>query len=272
LATLQASLVSKAKTANKFNRLHFVHDIVNVTSNSEDKTVQTFSTGSQSVVREGRYNWTLQFVKGGLSLSNELAKFNGNGTYSVYFYDTNFVLYGYKTATGLAAIPTDYIWCNKMTPNTGSETSVYSINVVFDPAYINDANLIGFAQATSAIKDVKGLKNINVKLNSWVESTGVVNISLLEDLGFNVGELYNNELDVAGAYVANNKATGAAITISTVAYVPSTKTFNVTLDTADVDFPAAAQGILFNVGTIATLEGLLVFGYESAGAITLPTT
>jgi hypothetical protein len=272
LASLQASLVADSKAANKLSRIYPIHKIVGVTANTEEKTVQTFSTGAKAVVREGKYDWTFQFVEGGLCLSNALRSFNSNGAWSILFYDEKYVLFGRKgsTAGSLYGIPTNYLWAQPFTPNDGSNTAIYAVNVVFNPEYINEQ--LGYVQATSTIEDVKGLQDVNITVNSWVEATGVGNVTVMTDCGTNLGEVYPTELVDADVWIANNASTGAAITVSTRAYVSSTKTFNITVDTADSDFPTGTQGVLLNVAANSVLEANGIVGFESSGAVTLPTT
>lgn len=272
LLDIQASLALDAKAASKLNRVYPIGDFVSVNSATEAKTVQTFSYGGKKVVREGDYDWTFEFTEGGMCLHKALRAFNSNGGWSVIFFDSSFKLFGTTGVVegSLYAIPTKVMWANPWTPNDGSKSTMYSFQVVFEPRFINQD--LAYAVAGSYLTDINGLQDVKITKNTWVENTGVVNVSAVTACGTNLLDVYPTELAVIGAWKANNKVTGAVITIASVAAVPATKSFNVTLDTADPDFPAGVQGILFDLGSITALEAASVIGYESAGSITLPTT
>lgn len=205
-------------------------------------------------------------------MHSSLRSFNSNGKWSALFYDANFNLFGTTgvVAESLYAIPTEMVWAAPWKPNDGSKSAMYTMQFVFQPRFINE--MLGVVVATSAITDVVGLQDVVLARNTWVEATGVVNVNAISKCGTNLGEVYSTELALTAVWKATNAATGAVITVSAAAYVASTKTFNVTLDTADTDFPAGTQGILFDLAANSVLESNSIIGYESAGALTLPTT
>lgn len=272
LQTLQATLVADTKVASKLARVYPLGGFVAVTSNTEDKTLQTFAYGGKKVVREGDYDWTFQYTEGGLCLHKALRSFNSNAGWSVLFYDSNFTLFGTTGADAgaLYAIPAKVLWANPWTPNDGSNTAVYSIQFVFEPRYINED--LAYVAADSSISEISGLQDAQIQLVSWVEATGVAQVKIVSACGTNLYDVYATELAAAGVYTAANKATGGAIAISSVAGVSATKAFNVTVDTADSDFPSGTQGVLLNLAATSVLDAAGIVGYESAGAITLPTT
>jgi hypothetical protein len=272
LQTLSTTLAADAKVVNKLNRIYPVGGFLQITDNSEDKTIQTFGYGGKKVTKEGSYDWSFQFTEGGLCLLKALRSFNSNGKWSVLFYDSNFVLFGTtgSEAGALYGIPTEMIWAAPWKPNDGTNTAMYMIQFNFQPRYINDA--LGYFQADSTLAEVTGLQDITLTKNTWVEATGVANVTVASTCGTNLGEVYPTELAAAGVWTAVNANTGAAITITSVAYVSATKTFNVTIDTTDPDFPAGTQGILLNLAANSVLEAASIIGFESAGALTLPTT
>lgn len=272
LLAIQASLTADKKVATKLARIYPVHGFVGVESGTEDKTVQSFPYGGKKVVREGDYDWTFQFTEGGLPLHKALRSFNSNGAWSILFYDEKFRLFGTtgSVAGSLYGIPLKMLWANPWTPNDGSNTAMYKLQVVFEPRYINDA--LGYAEAGSYLLDVKGLQDAIITKNSWNESTGVVNISIQTQSGTDLSEVYPTELALTAVYKASNASTGAAITISSAVFVSATKSFNVTLATGDSDWPATTEGIIFDLAANSTLESNGIVDFESAGTITLPTT
>ncbi len=272
LADIQIALTTDTKIAVKLNRLFPVGNFVSVNSGTEDKTTQTFSYGGKKVVKEGDYDWTFQFTEGGLCLHKALRSFNSNGSWSILFYDAEFRLFGTtgSVATSLYAIPTKVLWANPWTPNDGSNTAVYTLQTVFEPRFINED--LAYVAADSYLTDIVGLQDIILVKNSWVEATGVANVTATSRCGTNLYEVYPTEIADVLVWKASNAATGAVITVSSVAGVAATKTFNITVSTADPDFPAGTQGVYLDMETNAVLESKLIVGYESAGALTLPTT
>lgn len=272
LLAIEASLTADKKVATKLARIYPVGGFVGVESGTEDKTVQTFAYGGKKVVREGDYDWTFQFTEGGLCLHKALRSFNSNGSWSVIFYDDKFRLFGTtgSVAGSMYGIPLKMLWANPWTPNDGSNTAMYKIQMVFEPRYINDA--LAYAEAGSYLTEIKGLQDAIITKNTWVEATGVANVSVQTQCGTDLSEVYPTELALTAVWKANNASTGAAITVSSVAYVSATDSFNVTVDTADSDFPAGTQGVLLDLQITATLATNGIVDFESAGAITLPTT
>lgn len=272
LADLQVSIELATKEAIKLNRAFPIGNFVAMTDNSEDKTVQTFAYGGKKVVKEGDYDWSFQFTEGGVCLQKALRSFNSNGSWSVIFYDANFVLYGTTgpDANALYGIPLKVLWTSPWKPNDGSNSTVYTIQTVFEPRFINEE--LAYVQAGSYLDDLKGYQDIILKARTWVEATGALNITAYSRCGTNLYDLYPTELGAVAAFKANNAFTGNAITITSVTANPATKSFDVVIATGDSDFPAAAQGILFDTVDAAALDIINVVGYESAGPITLATT
>lgn len=272
LADIQTALAAATKVSVKLNRAYPVHNFLQVNSNTEDKTVQNFNYGGKKVVKEGDYDWTFEFTEGGLCLLKSLRSFNGTGKWSVIFYDSKFRLFGTTGSEegSLYAIPLKVLWANPWTPNDGTKTAMYAVQMVFEPRFINED--LAYAEADSYLTDILGLQDIIIVKNSWNQGTGVVNVSLFSRCGTNMYEVFPTELAATAVYSAANASTGGAITVSSAAGVAATKSFNVTLSIADPDFPAGTEGILFDLAAIATLESNGITGYESAGVITLPTT
>jgi len=272
LDDLIVTLTADAKVTPKLNRIFSVGNFLAITDNTEDITIQNFGYGGKKVVREGDYDWMFQFTDGGLCLQQALRSFNSNGNWSVLFYDEDFRLFGTSGAEAGAmyGIPTKMLWTNPWKPTDGSNTTGYMLRFVFEPRYINEN--LAYYQATSEVADVAGLQDIILTNNSWNEGTGVANVSVFSRCGTNLYEVFPTELALVAVWAAANASTGAAITISSVAGVAATKTFNVTISTADPDFPAGTQGVTLDLVNIAGLEAENIDGYESAGALTLPTT
>ena len=111
-----------------------------LTDNSEDIVKQTLGYGNTSVTRDGKYNWTFQFVKGGLMFNKNMRKFNYCKNRKVIFFDKENRCYmadaGSGTAKGFAL---DYIHTKPFKLNDGSNITQYMVEFALtDAAELND--------------------------------------------------------------------------------------------------------------------------------------
>lgn len=268
--TALAALDAAAWFDSKGQRIFPVHRLKNPTDNSDEKTVQTFSDGSEAVVREGLMKWMFQVTNGGLCIHKALRTHNQNGGYFI-FYDADFTLFGWAKNPGeIWGIPCNYIWSDPWRMNDGSNVTAYMISMAFAPRYVNEA--VGYAKLDSTLESIEGIQDISLDELSFDENTGVAEISAATDCAaVNIADLYGSELAVAGAWTAINASTGSAITIDAVSVVGgSDKRFQLTLDTADTDYPSGGT-ILISLAAVSVLDGLGVSGFES-DTVQLETT
>ena len=269
-ATAIAALRAAAADDNKGRRIFPIHKLKNPQNNSDDKTVQSFSDGSEAVVREGLQKWMFQITAGGLSLHSALRTHNQNGGYFI-FYDSNFTIYGWQKNEGeIWGIPCDHVWADPWRANDGSNTTNYGWGVAFAPRYVNEG--VGFAIIDSTIEGIEGLQDVKLTEVAFDGDTGVAEVAaVLERGGTNMAELYGTELAAVGMWNASNASTGNAITIEAVSVMSgSNPRFQVTLDNADTDYPTAGT-ILLSLAAPSVLDAAGVEGFES-NEIELATT
>lgn len=246
--TLQA-----AAKASKRNRIYPVHRFVQVTNNSEDKTTQSFGYGSIAVVREGFYNWSLQYVDGGLCLHNKLRSHNGKAK-AVLFYDSNGVLFGRSVALpqdpalvqpepkyGLGGIPLEYFWANPWTPNDGSNVMATAVQFVFKPVYINDE--LGYIQTNFDLESVKGLGGVTLS-EAIPAARPVLTVKAsygcsYEPDGADFFEDFEADLAAAALWKVTT-ASGLPIAITSVAADNENRAFTITLDNTDENYSLTA--------------------------------
>lgn len=262
VTTALAALRAASADDNKGTRIFPVHRLKNPTNNSDDKTIQTYSDGSESVVREGLNKWSFQFTNGGLCLNKSLRTHNQNGGYFI-FYDSDFTLFGWEKVAGeIWGIPLNYLWTDPWKANDGSNATIYMISFAFAPRYVNEG--VAYARLDSTIEGIEGLQDVTLTEVSFNDDTGIAQISALLECGaVNMAELYETELAAVGMWTAENASTGSAITISAVSVVGGTdKRFQLTFSTADPDYPDDGT-ILVSFAAPSVLDAAGVEGYES---------
>ena len=246
----------------KSKRIYPIGGFVNITENSSEPTAETFGlTGGLRIVREGKTDLTFQFVDGGLCLSKSLRKFNGK-KYGIFFADSGpngiSKVLGTKSGNNLKPIPLEMIYTPPFKFDIGTAGSVYSVRMVFDPMYLNDAP--GWVEMP--IVDVLGLNGLqDVVLTKQTATLPAVKVTAKVGCAqVDLYDLYATELAVVGAWYAYNKSTGNRITISSVAVDTNIKGWTLTLDSADPDY--SISNIAVNLESPTALNLLGVKGFE----------
>lgn len=262
IADLQTTLQDMAKADSKSERLFPLHKFVAVTDNTEDVVIQTFDYGAKQIVRDGDYDVSFQYLDGALCLHTALRTFNGPTPFLLYDKKNNII--GTTVDGQLSTIPPHFFYAMPWKVATGSTASAYMVRFSFLPEYINEN--LGFVAAGFDLKEIEGLKDVEVKVNSYNEGTGVANVTL--QTLCNKVNLANNlatELADDALWKAYDKETGEEITVTSVAAAAG-KTFDVTLDTEDANYPAAGGTILLNLSVVSDLDEAGVTGYEGVEA------
>lgn len=263
LDDLQTTLQSDAWEDSPSERGFPIHGFLQMNDNTEDVQIQTFDYGTKAKTRDGDYDWQFQFLRGGVNLLSAFRSLEGN-IYAL-FYDANGVIYGTENNDRLSTIPVQF-FALPWRPPTGSAAAQFLIRFIFRPEYLNDSLAFTKKITLSQIESVVGLKDVNIIVNSFDDTTGVANITLMQRIGsINLYELYATELANVARYLATNQDTGAAITITTVTGQASNKSFNVTLDTGDTDYPT--DGVIeLTLAAPSVLEAAGVAGYAGEKA------
>ncbi len=270
-ATLRTYLET-AIIADKSVRIFPVSGFVNITDNSEGVVAQTFGYGQQIIIRDGNYNWTLQFHAGGLCLSNALRSFNGSD-YEVIFGDDQNILFGTNIpdSTGkrqIGGVPMDTLYALPWAVNTGAEVAKYQIALSFQPSYINED--ISYAQVNFKLSDLMGLQNI-VLAQIGSSAAGLITVQPLSGCAStNLIPQYAAELAVEANWVAINGITMLPIAITTATVNAISKTVALQLTILDPNYPVAAgDPVIITMVDAADLAAAGIEGYE---ALELTTT
>lgn len=283
LSAFQSALSASIYATSKTGRAYPVYGFEAPTDASETKTVQTMATGQKHVVREGFNDWTFQFVNGGLSLLQNLRKFNGSN-WDFFFLDNDplgqkiFGITG-AAANTLRAIPSDggYFWAAPWKLNDGSKVTDYMAQFVYNTKYIVDTvNFVQMLPTFDFPTSLPGLSDLVVTASATVNATTKqFNICLISPLGVDVGALYPTVF--GGASGPANWAqctvvgTGLPLTVSTSVFVPSTTSgvpsyFTLTL--AVTNYPTPPAPVFINVSVPTTLVAAGV-NFESTGSLSI---
>lgn len=259
-ATLQAALIAAANADSKALRAFPVHQLVDIADNTTDPTEQTFGYGPSVIVAGGMYNWTFPFLRGGLCLLKALKTFNNTDTRPI-FYDSNGTLFGWKVGDTLKGVPLNQFYANDWRPNTGAATMVTSVKFTLNPRYLNEE--LGFYKVTDfSLESIEGLQNVVLK-QTGVQAKPVYKVTAAVGCSAaNIFDQYSVELAAAALWRAKNKATGAAITITSVAADANIFGFTVTLDSSDTGYPAVGS-IELSLAPVSVLKAAGVTGLES---------
>ena len=269
LATLQEMIAADDKSVRFFP----INDVFQWTDNSEDVTIQTSDLGKKVFVKDGDYDWTSQHTKGALCLLEAIQSHNGY-VYMHYIAKPGSLggskakLLGTNQNGSFATIPV-LLHALKWKMATGSAVAEYLVRHIIDNAYLNNGNLAYKEMNLGDLLALQGLQDLQIVVNSFNDTTGVVNISIKTACGgANVGATHNAEFANIARYSAQNAETGGAIGITSATYFANNKTFDVTLDTGDADYPEDGNIDFDLVGT-AALRAAGIEGYESIGPVTL---
>lgn len=257
LEDFQAALETRAMAANPQQRIFPIHHFEQVTDNTEDKTIETLGYGGKYPVREGDYDWTFQFLQGGICLLKSLRKFNGAGM-NALFYDANGVVFGQKIGDNLAGIPLVFFWADQWRPSDGTASSVYAVQFVFKPRYINDD--LGFVETDFNPSLVQGLKDVVLSEGAGSARPALKVLAHTGCSRDNLYDLYADELAAVAAWTAT--INGGSVAITSVAEDPAIGGWTVTLDDTDPNYDAN-DPIILSLADPVTLDGLGVSGYES---------
>lgn len=262
IATLQELIARDDKSTRFFP----VTDVFQWTDNSEDVTIQTSNLGKKVVVKDGDYDWTSQHTKGALCLLEAIQSHNGESNF--HYWDKAGKLIGTNAAGFFSTIPI-LLHALKWKMATGSTVAEYLVRHILDSQYLNNGNLAYKQCNLSDLLALKGLQDIQIIVNSFNDITGKANISLKTTCGgSNVGAIYHAEFADVSMYQAANRITGGAIGITSAVYFPNNKTFDVTLDAGDGNYPD--DGFIdFDLRTPSFMKTKGVEGYESVEAVSL---
>lgn len=240
--------------------------LINITDNSEDITINTTEYGDKIFVKDGFYDWTFRYLKGGVQLHQELAKNQGSGKYFLFF-DKNNVLIGYKSGNVLKGVPVDQFRVLPWRPNTGAESALFNLRFIIDPIYLNQGNL-GFLKVTDFnLLDVVGLQEVELTIID--QALNVATVKVTSKIG---------GVDLYGAYKTNLlqvtawkafKSDGTASSVTSVADNVADEAFDVALNAGDVinEADGARMKIQLAAAHVLNASPILISGFDDSDGV-----
>lgn len=262
LANLQTTLTNLANADSPSERIYPIHQFLQITDATEDKSITTLGYGGKYPAREGDYDWTFQFMNGGMCLLKALQTFNGSGKH-VIFYDENGMLFGTMTGNEtdgftLSGIPLIFFWSNKWRPSDGTAITNYSVQFVFQPQHINQN--LGFVQADFDPATIVGMQNINLRRAA---GTAMPVLKITAATGCSAADLYpvfGSELADEALWLASQ--TGGPVAITSVAEDTALGGWTVTLDSDSANY-SASQPVKLSLAAPSVLKAAGIEGFES---------
>lgn len=234
-------------------RIFPYHNFISVTDNTEDVTINTTDYGAKIFIRDGFYDFTFRYLKGGVLAHQEFAKNEGSNKYFL-FYDDNGVLFGYKSAGLLKGIPVELFKVLPWRPATGADAAQYLMRFIINPVYMNKGNL-GYLKVKDALGfnlfDVAGLQEIELTIIDQTANVATVKVTA-KISAVDLYPIYKTNLLQLTAWKAF-KSDGSASSVTAVADNAADEAFDVTVhftnwqqeaDGAEMKIQLAAAAVL----------------------------
>lgn len=250
-------------------RIFPYHNFISVTDNTEDVSITTTDYGAKYITRDGFYDFTFRYLKGGVQLHQEIGKNAGSNKYFL-FYDDNGVLYGYTSGGKLKGIPVDIFYVNPWRLPTGADGAQYLLRFIINPIYMNKGNL-GFIKVADALNfnlfDIVGLQEVTLTVIDQVNNVATVKVTTKI-----------SDVDLYGSHKANLlqttawrlfKSDGTASTVVSVADNPSDEAFDVTLNPAAVqqETDGAEMTIQLAIASVLKAPPISMEGFDDSDGV-----
>lgn len=270
LSTLQSFLETKIHAAIG-TRIFPYHNFISVTDNTEDVNITTTDYGAKYINRDGFYDFSFRYLKGGVQLHQEVAKNAGSNKYFL-FYDDNGTLYGYTTGGKLKGIPVDIFYANPWRLPTGADQASYLLRFIINPVYMNKGNL-GFIKVKEALNfnlfDILGLQDVVLVLIESNSNVATIQVrTKISDV--NLYDAYKTNLLLTAAWKAF-KSDGSASSVTTVADNAAEEGFDVTVNALNYEqeFDGAEMVIQLQVPSVLKASPILLEGFEDKDGVAL---
>lgn len=206
---LQADTVETGKT-----RIHPIFRFVEMADSSEDVSIQTLGYGAKIPIKEGKFDWTFRFLKGGLCLLSNLRQFNGLNKKAI-FVDEDNNLWGVINADGdFTGFTLDFVYAYPFKATDGSKANEYRIRLVQSKPEEWDS--YGVFQASWDVEEtLKGI--VNLHLDEVAIETGQVTIRVETACDkVNLYDDYKTELADTNLWTVTKVSDGSDVSVTSV--------------------------------------------------------
>ena len=264
-----SAVISKLQTAaiaTGKNKIWPIFRFVEIADNSEGPTEQTLGYGDKSTLKDGKYNWLLRHMAGGLFLHGHLRSFNKTNFY-VLLVDDNNHLWGTKTAdgAGMRGLTLQEYYAMPFKVADGSNASKFEVKIALaKPEELNE-NVAFVNLATDVEEAVKG--NIDIELVQSAVASGKATVKLLTK--FEKIDLYDTFADeFASGTLWTCSKNGVAVTITGVVKNVASKAWDVSFTGTGVHVLGLAPAATL---AAASIGGAPDNGYEgNTLSVTMP--
>jgi hypothetical protein len=265
LAQLQTTMQTAAKNPDYTKRIFPFYNIEQCNDSSEDLIMASMNYGGKFPVRDGDYDWTFEFIKGGQSLTNSLRKFNGKSVYALFVDDSGTVI-GYRNGDKLSFVPLKVFYADKFKLNDGTKPTGHAVKIIQDSRYLND--YLGYAEADFDVATtITPLQDLEIVANVLPTVGKVVKIGTrTKSDGLSVYSTLKTALANASNFIVKDAATGTVIT-TTVTSDDTTSSTVLTCGTTG--YPTSPGNITIELAGLASLDAGLQ-GFEGSNVLTLP--
>jgi len=240
--------------------------LISLTDNSEDSTINTTDYGDKIFVKDGFYDWTFRYQKGGVQLHQELAKNQGANKFFLFF-DKNNKLYAYKSGGVLKGIPVDQYRVPPWRLNTGSEAALYNQRFIIDPIYLNQGNL-GFLEIEDFnLLDLAGLQDVELTILDQAANVATVQVrSKISDV--NLYDAYKTNLLQTTAW-RFFKSSGVLNSVTGVADNAADEAFDVTVNALAYaqEYDGAETTIKLAIPSVLKAAPISMSGFEDKDGV-----
>lgn len=270
-STLQAD--TKANTASQ--RIYPIGAFKSIEDKSSEMQIETDGYGGKSFVRDGDYEFNFEY-KNGFCFYQKLRTFHNKASqFSVLFIDeVANVLWGTTASNGeLTGFSLEMLLVGNIKINTGAAATKYYIDFALaDATELNDNSYVVQFASNEKLMQLTGLLDITLAEEVAITALGLVKLSAKYNCSNeNLGDIYPTEIVSSSIWTATNKATGNAITITTVTYNSTLKQISVDLDSSDPDYPASGGVVVIALGNVTALEAAGIVGFANTSIeITIP--
>jgi hypothetical protein len=250
-------------------RIFPYHNWISVTDNTEDVTINTTDYGAKIFIRDGFYDFTFRYLKGGVLAHQEFGKNEGSGKYFL-LYDKNGVLYGYRSGGQLKGIPTELFKVLPWRPATGADAAQYLLRLIIDPVYMNKGNL-GYLKVKDALDfnlfDVTGLQEVELTIIDQTLNVATVKVTS-KISAVDMYAAYKTNLLQVSAW-RGFKSDGSASSITNVADNAADEGFDVTINPTHYQQELDGAAMKIQLAPAATLRAtpISIEGFDDSDGV-----